>query len=425
MNGESLFLNFGPVQEFLSEARRTRDLWAGSYLLSFLAGSAFCQAEKAGGKVILPYLSGNELYEAIRNHKEPNLYGKRVGSIPVMSEIYVPPEGKKSDEIADQACDKWIKAWKSIASTVWDYLKEKAGIDTDPNMFIRNRQIEDLWTCTWVQGQPEFMKRRKTLRSFKRRAEPGEKCTCCGTRQALSGEGEKRSDVRNFWAEIAAKYPRDLMQDGRERLCAVCTIKRFYPYVAKTAVGWETPKTFPSTVTMASLPWRRKVLERGVKDSELRQAAHDHIESLKKANAVTVGALRDFESLKELANQWPDGERQVAIELIEYDGDWFYPETINLEAKESNLDDNLRKNLIHSLEKLRNAAQTTTSIYYALLVMDGDRMGKLLSEHASQKEEISKVLGEFSQRVVEIVESSEVCGRVIYSGGDDVLAILP
>ncbi|MCX7597872.1 MAG: hypothetical protein N2512_03250, partial [Armatimonadetes bacterium] len=39
-NGKRVHIFFGPVQEFVSEARRTRDLWVGSWLLSYLAGQA-------------------------------------------------------------------------------------------------------------------------------------------------------------------------------------------------------------------------------------------------------------------------------------------------------------------------------------------------------------------------------------------------
>jgi len=39
---DSIHLSFtlGPVQAFVAQARRTRDLWAGSWLLSYLAESA-------------------------------------------------------------------------------------------------------------------------------------------------------------------------------------------------------------------------------------------------------------------------------------------------------------------------------------------------------------------------------------------------
>lgn len=45
---EPQYLHFmiGPVQEFISQARRTRDFWAGSFLLSWLSGVAVREALK-------------------------------------------------------------------------------------------------------------------------------------------------------------------------------------------------------------------------------------------------------------------------------------------------------------------------------------------------------------------------------------------
>ena len=37
MSGHLLLVTIGPVQEFIAQARRTRDLWYGSHLLSELA----------------------------------------------------------------------------------------------------------------------------------------------------------------------------------------------------------------------------------------------------------------------------------------------------------------------------------------------------------------------------------------------------
>jgi len=44
----------GPVQSFVAQARRTRDLWAGSFLLSWLSGQAMKAVLDQGGKIIFP-----------------------------------------------------------------------------------------------------------------------------------------------------------------------------------------------------------------------------------------------------------------------------------------------------------------------------------------------------------------------------------
>ena len=51
-----LEFHLGPVQKFIGEARRTRDYWAGSFLLSWLVGQAMVSVLDNGGKILLPQI---------------------------------------------------------------------------------------------------------------------------------------------------------------------------------------------------------------------------------------------------------------------------------------------------------------------------------------------------------------------------------
>ena len=62
------------------------------------------------------------------------------------------------------------------------------------------------------------------------------------------------------------------------------------------------------------------------------------------------------------------------------------------------------------------------SPFYALLMMDGDSLGKHMSEPKAQ-DAITKGLAEFTQRVPHTVNAHN--GFLIYAGGDDVMAVLP
>ncbi len=44
----------GPVQGFVAQARRTRDFWSGSFLLSWLSGVAMVAVQKQGGEIKFP-----------------------------------------------------------------------------------------------------------------------------------------------------------------------------------------------------------------------------------------------------------------------------------------------------------------------------------------------------------------------------------
>jgi len=67
MNSSLLKLQIGPVQDFIAQARSTRDLWSGSYLLSWLmAAGARALVKKCGNDpqvVISPVLAGQPIYD--------------------------------------------------------------------------------------------------------------------------------------------------------------------------------------------------------------------------------------------------------------------------------------------------------------------------------------------------------------------------
>ena len=57
---KALRVAVGPVQGFISSGRRTRDFWAGSFLLSWLSGVAMKTVIDAGGKITIPAVYGED-----------------------------------------------------------------------------------------------------------------------------------------------------------------------------------------------------------------------------------------------------------------------------------------------------------------------------------------------------------------------------
>ena len=53
-----LQISLGPVQDFIAAARRTRDLWFGSLLLSEISKAAAAAVSDAGGSLIFPNFEG-------------------------------------------------------------------------------------------------------------------------------------------------------------------------------------------------------------------------------------------------------------------------------------------------------------------------------------------------------------------------------
>ncbi len=426
MSEQSIYLAFGPVQDFLAQARRTRDLWVGSYLLSYLAAHALHCAERAGGRIVLPALTANPLFAAVKCQSQPVPPGDRIGSVPHVAEVAAPTS--QAVAVARSAAEGWNVAWRWVCEVVGNDIRRRFPSWTSETDRIWGRQVSQLWVPMWVVGDPEAMARRKTLRAFSLEAEEGEKCTCCGSREALhDGEGS-RPGVRAFWSRVAVSVGNQEVQpDGAERLCAVCTIKRFLPLVAASAFGWKVPTGFPSTVTMATLPWRLEMLKRGAADPSLRSAIARHVDALKTTGVTPVGALAGFPALNEAARTWGN-DASVAQAFLDYDGDWFFPNEVQSPVH-GDMEAGRRSVILESLCALYGTATiagiSAPRTSYALLTMDGDHLGKLLRAHAERKEKISAALAAFTGRVLEIVESAQANGRLIYAGGDDVLALLP
>jgi CRISPR-associated protein Cmr2 len=65
--------------------------------------------------------------------------------------------------------------------------------------------------------------------------------------------------------------------------------------------------------------------------------------------------------------------------------------------------------------------------YYAIVQMDGDKMGFLLSgvEGEDEHRRISTTLSDFARQMVPKIVERQYPGRLVYAGGDDVLALVP
>ena len=91
--------------------------------------------------------------------------------------------------------------------------------------------------------------------------------------------------------------------------------------------------------------------------------------------------------------------------------------------------DNAKVALRHFFETLHENCKLKiepVNPYYALLLADGDYMGKLIDKKTTVKEHrnLSQRLAKFAENVRVIVEDTYQ-GELVYSGGDDVLAFLP
>lgn len=324
-----LHFTLGPVQGFVAAARRTNDLWAGSFLLSWLAGHAMAAVEQAGGSIILPDVTNDPLLASIR--EGPGGHGPAVGSLPNRFKAHV-PEG-----FDPKVCRDAIDAsWRRLAGRVWDRFVEPVAEHGRDTRKIWDRQVASFWDAAWVVGddpgdgsERTWLDRRKNWRTHRPPVEGGDHCTLMGDWQELSGfvRARDKNAQDAFWAALRGQLSRRrnlLDEQGRERLCAIALIKRLFLEVAEDAIGW-TPS-------------------------------------------------------------WGDGAAPR------------WPSTADLAQ-----------------------AGGAPSEFYALLLMDGDSVGKLLGDHPES--DVAAALKAFATGVAAPVTAAG--GHLVYAGGDDLLALLP
>jgi len=133
-------------------------------------------------------------------------------------------------------------------------------------------------------------------------------------------------------------------------------------------------------------------------------------------------------------------DRQLAERdwILQRDGDLYFPEMfvprqlmqnygIADVSEATSIARSAKDALAHLLSATDELHITRPTPYYALIQMDGDRMGSLLGGVGGKEEHwaISEALSTFSrERTPELVEDSYP-GKLVYAGGDDVVALAP
>ena len=557
-NPAFLLFTISPVQAFISAARRTQDLWAGSYLLSYLNWAAIeLIAEEIGpDAVIFPNLIGQPLcdrwlYNQGIISQRPTLEDLILPSLPNRFLAIVPYE--QGEYLAKKAADRmrsqwreitqqvradieslfskppaWNKTWErqteNLFETYWQVypwkIKNQNLNRSNPLFFVSphepylgHEKAEKIKKILEVYAKPSFkgggenplnigaiysslyfitekaLGSRKGLRNFKQVDETGEKSTLSGERaavydrvdelqnhQAANFDHTTRKQIRVFWHNLAKKLQSrgryEIQEEGKERLDAVELTKRcawrsyFEQELRDNSDKQEQKLPFPSTYSVAGASFKNDILTQVVKpeSQSLRKSLEQWINSVYPIAEGNLVAKNVIPLLATKVNQ----SDQLLDKFLRLDGRLLYAETYHQDSTE--FSENVERNKIDSaLKKLQyflKIAQEEYKIskprkYFAVLMMDGDEMGKWLSGdkmpeyqdvlHPTTKDAlnsleqqdwkdilqnqrlmspaihgfISKALGDFSLKLVRHIVEKLHPGKLVYAGGDDVLALLP
>ncbi|MEZ0329694.1 MAG: type III-B CRISPR-associated protein Cas10/Cmr2 [Dissulfuribacterales bacterium] len=497
-----------PVQDFVTRARKLRDYWSGSIILSWLAfeGIKAVFYNLGADHIVYPSLHGQPLVDDLLKKlgMEEGWFDSNVSdevaSFPNKFVCLV-PQGKEQHyaKLIENAISS---AWRELGEKTLELLSKKVENIKNNKDDIKaqfDRQMNNYWEHHWaaaplVAGQdcsvvttllhnesiaPAFdfwndsqkiwsstgegqlysvshrlvqagMASGKARREDLRPPEEGIKCDLFGEfeilhYQADCGKNPKPSED-SFWKDVRAAFGESDFGKN-ERLCALGMVKRLAYRVCKENNMQDHPlhemfknaDSFPSTTEMALHDWWRQL--------KSRAKSHDDPKAVSLAQRLSVFDEKD--AFKKLA-QWYHAKNEP--ESVMRDGTDIIP--IDKDKERTAAMDIFRDYPVKDVHK-----------YYAVLMMDGDKMGKLINgETLGSKWEtvlhsdlvrrfqgnfdekyknfwncwlnkqriispavhaaISEALGDFSLLAVPriIVKHN---GRLIYAGGDDVCAVLP
>ncbi len=419
MSSSLLLVSIGPVQDFIASARRCQDLWFGSWLLSELsrAVAAALAAECGGESLVFP-----ASLDASRDGK-PAVANKVL--------VVVPPPND-----ARVVAEKGKEAMRgALHGVIDDAFRRLQGRE-----FFREEdaraQLEDLMEYIWVavpltddyarqRGRAEeLLAARKNTRGWKQAEGKARipKSSMDGLRESVLHE-----DLFDD-SKTASRQRHHYFVRRGERLCGVGMLKRLGVDGGSRA---RRPQ-FHSTSHVASAPWRSGLSHRPnakesiAKYADALRACRVNLDELSGPPAVpgapASGPLGAILPARGLAS---DRDGRLLDGAVLYEGRLDDRIEQGFESREGR--EKARRDAASALRELRRGVgMTAPSPYYALLLADGDNMGKLIDRQDSlpAHKRLGAALDAFSISAKRIVEEAHG-GSLIYSGGDDVLALLP
>ncbi len=499
-----------PVQDFISRARKLRDFWTGSLILSWLTFEGLRQVIFAlgGDHVLYPSLLGQPLVSRFLV-KEchlpwlPLVEEPRLASLPNKFVCLV-PTGQEA-AIAEGIKQAISTAWEELGRQTLALVERTVGHPGEEDEFRKSylkekfdRQVSNFWEFHWAacplleesaqeemkkllypetwKKPVEFLERAKekklpfadldkgqgafygvshalaqgflaagkTWRMNQRPEEGGIKCHLQGDLEILrytwrNGEDQNPPPGRDpFWSAFKQAWPVKSDFKSSERLSAVALVKRLAYRTCKELPQhplkpyFRQAEAFPSTTEVALTDWLDRV------------------------------AARQPDVQDKLGDRW----RQVIAQVVhDREPDAPSPER---EQEITKITPAQREQVLKIIKQMAEAEDPVRDEdkYYAILLMDGDHLGRLVSGEtlASRWETvmhpdlthrlgspefqqdfadfwrerlkdkrflapavhaaISEGLGDFSLYTVAGI-IKEHRGELIYAGGDDVCAVLP
>ncbi|NPV10612.1 MAG: type III-B CRISPR-associated protein Cas10/Cmr2 [Ignavibacteria bacterium] len=417
---------------------------------------------------IIPEIDKDYIEELVKDIQNKIRNEIKLAKEKIISELGIKLSKKLNDSLDYHLSDFPQIYWVALP---WRLTQQNNSKDLSPNDlkdFFEEDEIEkwnNLWSFVEKNGEhlpnigllyqllyttlEKAHASRKNLRNFSFFQETGIKCSICGEKNVLffyENENPKKflrynPDAFNFIKQY--DFPRRYLTEG-EGLCGICFFKRTFD-IYLTSLGnvmYDLFKnfSFPSTSEVAIASFKLKALTSANKE------------------------LRDYESelsQKKFPKCLPLPKLKSKMNYT-IEGMWFFEENLRSDLIEAELGIKLSEEEIGQIKlKLNNLVKKVgkPNPYYAIIHLDGDSMGKWLSgdllpsidtayntkiweklpedfkaklqEHLPKKflspsihAAISNALRNYTIEFVRKIVEEEHLGKLIYAGGDDLLAFV-
>ncbi|MBA2391841.1 MAG: type III-B CRISPR-associated protein Cas10/Cmr2 [Ktedonobacteraceae bacterium] len=421
----------GPVQPFIASARRTRDLYVGSTLLSELSKTAANAIAREEGIAHLIFPT-----PADEGELEPGTSFNVANKIVAIVDRD-PQQVTELGKVVREAINQRLTSIRDEAFHSIQFADEDKA----------KKQIDNLVEYSWV-AVPFGTKETPTYEAARERAE----ATLFARKNTHTfgpvtwGSEQAKSSIDG---KLECVIPKDLYQgkEGQakklytwykagphERLSAVDLLKRLAANQLLKTNGTPTHIVL-STSHIAATPFLQR-LNRMTQDEQER-AKEAWKKYLQQVDRLVPSHRQDeptsplLERLPSVHSETNLPENYLTNEVIgTCDGAMLFEERllddmVTQERKENKA----FKDAQAALKQFFKTVGMHPSPYYALLLADGDGMGKAIEAHAKGEHgaehhrNLSKALSRFSEDVEAIVQRHY--GSLVYAGGDDVMALLP
>jgi len=409
-----LFLfSLSPVQAFIAQARKTRDLYAGSRILSEMTQAAARQAVAQHIALIFPAeVSEEPAEESKQGPSFPNRFlGKIEGN-------FSPSDLQQKGEAIEEAA---LRKFKDFAEDAW----EKAGNAKIEGAFWK--QIYQQWDLNWLfypysdeqDYSSVYLKAQAALEALKNQRiitndlqEAGRKCSLDGQLNALfRGRQTTNGALKRQAVEVVHTW-----FNPNEGLSAVSFVKRAYTEKHKEV------RNFASTVEVALKQQLAKV------EAEKPGLLECYRKLFSQKSFEACLELLSSQYLLSITLDHDEGKKEKWLTSFNEE---FYVED-NLTA--DNIPNPKQREIAQTIHRqhLKNAL---TDRYYALMAFDVDHLGKLLSGARWKGDEaglqdfqrkLSQNLMTFSQWIDKWNNKHLPKKKIdlVYAGGDDYMGFV-